>query len=348
MNCKMLRITMSLWLPLVACNVMAQDPNCAVILHGAEFFPQGDVARMNVVTVGATETVRDFVELGEEPTKYSAILNETCHFLTASVYEQIAALEERGDKRDAAALAQSAYVTAATERANSVKQAAGLLERAWDAIAKPDVDSAATWSAAEVADLIEKAWSFASSAAVGAWDGMLGVGRPTGLDQKVAEIDAQIVKAQSLLATNRTDFNRPAIIAQLTRLQSQRGFAFAGAINAANVAKALRDAQAYEDEGVISLENLGKLYAYDASSTGKRAAALAQFHAEVKRHDRDNPDSPYDAGKVAAGEKIIRDKFQDAETTTGKAQNVALLTPGSSLNFILGRIVQKRFIGDAQ
>lgn len=348
MNCKMLRITMSLWLPLIACNAMARDPNCAVILRGAEPFFQGDVAGINVVTAGATETVRDFVELEEEPTKYSAILNETCHFLTASVYEQIAALEERGDKRSAASLAQSMYATAATERANSVKQAAGVLERAWDAIAKADGDSSATWSVAGGADLIEKAWNFASSAAKGVWDDMLGVGRPTGLDQQVAEIDAQIVKAQSLLATNRTDFNRPAIIAQLTRLQSQRGFVSASAANAANIAKALEDAQVYEDEGVIGLKNLGKLYADDTSNADKRTAALAQFHAEVKRHDRDNPDGPYDAGKVAAGEKIIRDRFKDAETMTDKAQNVALRTPGSSLNFILGRIVQKRFIGDAE
>lgn len=338
---------MSLWLPLIAYNAMARAPNCAVVLRGAEPFFQGDVAGINGVAVGAIGAVRDFVELEEEPTKYSAILNETCHFLTASVYERIAALEERGDKRSAASLAQSMYAIAATERANSVKQAAGVLERAWDAIAKTDGDSAATWSIAEGADLIKNAWGFASSAAMSAWDDVLGVGRPTGLDQRVAEIDAQIVKAHSLLATHRTDFSRPAIVAQLTRLQSRRGFVSASATNAANVAKALEDAQAYEDEGVISLKNLGKLYADDTSNADKRAAALAQFHAEVKRHDRDNPDGPYDAGKVAAGEKIIRDRFKDAETMAGKAQNVALRAPGSSLSFILGRIIQKKFIGDA-
>lgn len=286
MNRGILRITMSLWLLLAACSA----GRAADVLN--QFKP-------------------DILKLGQEPTEYSAKLNETCHFLTAAVYEKIASLEERGDKRDAASLAQAAYATFATEQANSIRQAEGLLERAWDAVANAGSDWVMTQDSVESPGLMEQVLNSVSVAAKGAWDAMLSVGRPVGPDQKAAEIGAQIVKGRLLLATHSTEFNKAVIFAQLVRLQSRHEFAIAAAANASNVAKALKDAQAYEAKGVAGAQSLGKLFEYGALDSDKSANALSQFHAEVIRHDRDNPDNPYSADKVAAGEKFIRDKFKD-------------------------------------
>ena len=82
------------------------------------------------------------------------------HYLTASVYEQIAALERQGDKDQAAALAQKTFANAIKQRHAEVIASAGTLERAWDSL---------------------------GNVAKKAWDKMLNIGRPT----PVAELRAQ-------------------------------------------------------------------------------------------------------------------------------------------------------------
>ncbi|OZI61551.1 phage tail tape measure protein [Bordetella genomosp. 11] len=113
-----------------------------------------------ITGTAADRTLAVFERLADEPTKASAALNEQYHYLTASVYEQIAALERQGDKDEAAALAQRTYANAVIQRTQEVKANMGTLERAWDSLA---------------------------GAAKGAWDAMLNIGRPT----PVADLRAQ-------------------------------------------------------------------------------------------------------------------------------------------------------------
>ncbi|ANN71551.1 phage tail tape measure protein [Bordetella bronchialis] len=123
----------------------------------------------SITGTAADKTLAVFERLADEPTKASAALNEQYHYLTASIYEQIAALERQGDKDQAAALAQRTYADAVIQRAQEVKANMGTLERAWDSLA---------------------------GAAKGAWDAMLNIGRPT----PVADLRAQAKAIQDQIA----------------------------------------------------------------------------------------------------------------------------------------------------
>lgn len=100
--------------------------------------------------VAVNETVQAFTKLGREPLKASIELNERYRYLTTSIYDQIAALEEQGRKAEAAALAQNAYADAMDSRMAKLRDNLGYLEGAWDTI---------------------------TTAAKKAWDAMLGIGR---------------------------------------------------------------------------------------------------------------------------------------------------------------------------
>ncbi len=80
------------------------------------------------------DTIGEFVKLADEPVKASAALNDQYHYLTASVYAQIAALEEQGDHVGAVKLATDTYADTVKTRAGEITQNLGLIERGWLAI----------------------------------------------------------------------------------------------------------------------------------------------------------------------------------------------------------------------
>lgn len=104
-------------------------------------------------------TVAEFASLADDPVKALATLNEKYNFLTASVYEQVRAAQEVGEKDAAAAIAQEAYAKALEARAKTIKESLGTIETAWNAI---------------------------TGAAKSGWDAMLGVGRQQSLDEQIA------------------------------------------------------------------------------------------------------------------------------------------------------------------
>lgn len=116
------------------------------------------------------DTIAEFVKLADEPTKASAALNEQYGYLSASVYEQIRALEEQGNKVAAANLAEKAYGEAMVGRANQITQNLGAIESAWAGVQRM----------AKIA-----------------WDAMLGIGREKSVQDQVAELDARIAAAKS-------------------------------------------------------------------------------------------------------------------------------------------------------
>ncbi|MFS2004606.1 phage tail length tape measure family protein [Duganella sp. CT11-25] len=144
----------------------------------AELVGTGKVARDNLQafaltavnaqkSIGAavSDTAKDFQELGKSPLQATERLNERYNYLTASVYEQIRALERRGDVDAAADIAQKAYASAMDSRASALKANLGTLESAWD------------W----VATKSRKAW-----------DSMLDIGREDTLTQKIDKVKKQI------------------------------------------------------------------------------------------------------------------------------------------------------------
>lgn len=91
------------------------------------------------------ETVRIFAELGRSPVEASKRLNEQLRHLTAAEWDQIRALERRGELERAGEAAQRAYTRAMSERTDRLERELGVLQRAaratgdvfremWDAI----------------------------------------------------------------------------------------------------------------------------------------------------------------------------------------------------------------------
>jgi phage-related minor tail protein len=122
------------------------------------------IAQQLEKTVGIpiADTVKDLAELGKSPLEASEKLTEKFRYLTAATYQQIKAAQEQGRTDEAAALAQNAYATAMKQATDTVQANLGTLEKAWKGIA---------------------------GTASKAWDTMLGVGRKTEIQDRIAELE---------------------------------------------------------------------------------------------------------------------------------------------------------------
>lgn len=131
--------------------------------------------------VAAEETVKNFEKIAKDPTAEILRLNETMNFLTASTYEQIRALQEQGNVQEAATVANAAYESGLERTATSVQKNLGYLETGWNLV---------------------------KSAAKGAWDAALNIGREDTLDQQIKKLDDQlqaIAKARELNTARQGD-----------------------------------------------------------------------------------------------------------------------------------------------
>lgn len=135
-----------------------------------------------------SETIAEFVRLADDPVKAVAELNNKYNFLTASVYEQIRAAQEMGEKEAAAAIAQEAYAKALGERAATMKANLGTLEKAWNDLA---------------------------GAAKNGWDAILNIGRESNDGPDVKAIQQKINYLKSTLDTGYEDGNARERIASL-------------------------------------------------------------------------------------------------------------------------------------
>lgn len=111
------------------------------------------------------KTADQFASLQKDPLAAVLKLNEGTNFLTVSVYEQIKALDDQGRKADASKVAMDALDGAMRERGKTIKDSLGYIERGWNAI---------------------------KSAASGAWDAMLNVGRASTPVDMLAAVRKQI------------------------------------------------------------------------------------------------------------------------------------------------------------
>ncbi|HBQ6681662.1 TPA: phage tail length tape measure family protein [Klebsiella pneumoniae] len=124
------------------------------------------VVEISEATGIATEKlVGDFNDIAADPVAAITKLNYQYHFLTLATYNQIKALQDEGNQQDAARVATDAYANAMQQRANDIHQNLGILERAWDSLAKT---------------------------AKGAWDAMLDIGREQTGTERISQIRKEL------------------------------------------------------------------------------------------------------------------------------------------------------------
>lgn len=122
-------------------------------------YTQTAIAWEKATGEGVDVVAKKFSSLQKDPLSAAMKLNEGTNFLTKSLYEQIAALEEQGDKAGAARVAMDALDASMQEGTKSINANLGSLERGWNAI---------------------------TGAAKTAWDAMLNIGRQASLMDRLA------------------------------------------------------------------------------------------------------------------------------------------------------------------
>ncbi|HFP9375454.1 TPA: phage tail length tape measure family protein [Klebsiella michiganensis] len=115
--------------------------------------------------IATKKLVGDFNDIAADPVAAITKLNDQYHFLTLATYNQIKALQDEGNQQDAARVATDAYANAMQQRANDIHQNLGILERAWDSLAKT---------------------------AKGAWDAMLDIGREQTGTERISQIRKEL------------------------------------------------------------------------------------------------------------------------------------------------------------
>jgi phage-related minor tail protein len=115
--------------------------------------------------VAIKDTVKAYSELANDPVSASAKLNNQYNYLTTSVYEQIKALAEQGDKAGAVSLAQNELAIAQARMANELEVGLGR---------------------------VEQAWNLAGKSAKKAWDEFVGLFRPDPIQNIIAELEAKM------------------------------------------------------------------------------------------------------------------------------------------------------------
>ncbi|HBQ5633326.1 TPA: phage tail length tape measure family protein [Klebsiella pneumoniae] len=132
------------------------------------------VVAMNDTTDESIDSmVADFEKIAQNPVAAIGELNDKYHFLTLATYNQIKALQDEGNQQEAARLATETYAATMKQRADQIQGNLGSLEQAW---------------------------KWLGDAAKGAWDAMLDIGREKSIEQKIAEAQDELGRAQKSLS----------------------------------------------------------------------------------------------------------------------------------------------------
>ncbi|SWY60477.1 phage tail length tape measure family protein [Klebsiella pneumoniae] len=132
------------------------------------------VVAMNDATDESIDSmVADFEKIAQNPVAAIGELNDKYHFLTLATYNQIKALQDEGNQQEAARLATETYAATMKQRSDQIQSNLGSLEQAW---------------------------KWLGDAAKGAWDAMLDIGREKSIDQKIAEAQDELGRAQKSLS----------------------------------------------------------------------------------------------------------------------------------------------------
>lgn len=264
-------------------------------------------------------TVAEFNKLADDPVKAIVELNDKYNFLTASVYEQVRAAQEQGDKQAAAAIAEEAYAKALTDRAGKIKQNLGTLERAWNDLA---------------------------GAAKSGWDAILDIGRESNKGPDLTAIQQKINYLKSTLDTGFEDGNARQRIATLqAELDGYTKKAKAeqdAAAAAAHSAQVQRDGQvAYEafqkniEQNFTKQQKMNKALEDDQKRINAARAAgyiiTEQQAAASQKAIRDNPSYKESEKKTPKEKAYTEDAGMKALDAARQTQAV-LLQQNASLN----------------
>lgn len=231
------------------------------------------VVMENTIGKAVSDTVAEFKRLADEPAQAAAELNEQYNFLTAAVYEQIAALEAQGKEAAAAQLAMDTLASTMQQRAQEIAGNLGLIESAWKGI---------------------------KNVAAEAWDEMLGIGREATLEDQLADVqrrrtDARYGVRGDRLGTSIDPETAAALDAEEQRLNLQIQQRDQEAAWAAELTK-------INEDSIAAQQALAKIREQSLSKVEQKEKAIAEYRANVEKIRTANPDS-----ELISEDKITKD-----------------------------------------
>jgi lambda family phage tail tape measure protein len=242
---------------------------------------QAAVSMQEATGKAVSETVAEFTKLADDPVKASAALNEQYHYLTASVYSQIAALQEQGNHAGAVKLATEQYADAINERTPKILENLSFWEKAYNQVAR-------------------------------AADNLKNIGR--------SDIGSDIEQAQRDLARAQSGDvglfqNKQEMIEfysdRLNMLQDERAAKDEIAKLDGDDAKA----QLASQQAMVKVDALTKS---SLTNEQKRAEAITDYNRQLDDIRKTSPnDSRLDPAKVAKNMANINDKFKDPKAAAG-------------------------------
>lgn len=256
---------------------------------------------MQVATGRAVkDTVREFEELARSPVDASAKLNEQYHFLTQSVYDQIAALQRQGDTQAAVDLAERTYADAMGQRARSINEHIGT---------------------------IESAWKRAKNAVMGFWDTVMNNGRTDMLEHDIAEYEKRLatpmIKSDRDVLQERVDGMKKQLAVQKELAAQQEEAAKSGdaSIQAARAVDQLTESL---DKSIRKRNELAKLsqnFTAMMREANRTGSANDRLDGVVFSESGD----PLSGGLFSKLQKDIEDKYKEkAPAGTDNALNARI------------------------
>jgi lambda family phage tail tape measure protein len=244
---------------------------------------QAAVSMQEATGKAVSETVAEFSKLADDPVKASAALNEQYHYLTASVYSQIAALEEQGDHAGAVKLATEQYADAINERTPRILENLSFWEKSYNAVARA-ADNLKNIGRSNISSDIEQAQRDLTRAESG----------DVGLFQNKQEmID---------LYRNR-----------LNMLEDQKAAE-------ADIAKYDGEQAKAQQSAVVAMSKVDAITKSSLTNEQKRAEAIKDYKKSLDDIRKVDPkDSRLDPAAVAKNMANLNDKFKDPKAAAGSS-----------------------------
>lgn len=242
----------------------------------------------NTTGKAVADTVAEFVKLADDPVKAAEELNKKFNFLSASTFEQIAALKEAGKSTEAAELAFSAYSNAIDQRTKEITGNLGTIEKAWKAI---------------------------KSGAVESWDQILNIGRADTLKEKLAanakEINDLIAlgKGSGGEATRRENL--------LAKLQAEGNELVKQLQLEEKIAAEQAERAKLNQDSIEAQRAIAKVTEETLTNEQKRNKAIKEYNDNIEKVRKADPNSALlNADKIKRDLASIEEKFKDSAKTT--------------------------------
>ena len=280
--------------------------------------------------ISLEDSVKQFAELGRSPVDASIKLNESMHYLTLGVFEHIKAMNDMGDRVNAAKAAEEAYADAMNQRMPVLAANLGVLEQTWRGVGEM---------------------------AKAGWDAMLGIGRT---EDPTAKLARQLAAFEKYATFKRSGGGglTPEENAQLVALEKQaevqKTIDYLALMTAENRRKDNEQAIAgiafdtiadrYLDKALLTNREITRV-TLEGLAAGKSRLEIDKVIANIRAANAAKPES------VSAYQTFIADmqKYEDAanlEIETGKKLTAAQKLESDSLVNLWSKYTQGKMTLD--